>query len=98
MSTTYSIACTSCQQRLWVGQGSVNPYLYNGPEYHCATEAFLIVHRGHLLIFGSDDETELAMPDFPRPFVSSDIPAPLFTRLCADHNVTPAALRDVLEY
>lgn len=123
MSMTYSIACLACKQRLWVGQGTVNPYLYGTPEHRCAMEAFLLVHRGHLLIFGDDEQTEVATDiarrEAPqlfeedmvlfgtnpvpssidmRGFLPSDIPAPLFTQLCADHEITADALRDTLVY
>lgn len=62
MSTTYSIGCRRCREKLWIGQTSgVGPLrLYDGAEGE-RFASFLMKHAGHELVFEADsDEGELA--------------------------------------
>lgn len=111
MSTTYSIACVSCYQRLWVGQGTSSPYLYDAPEYRAALSAFLIMHRGHLLVFGDDSQIEVISyntrrdaegvapdPDDMLNFIPADIPPALMRQVCDQYEVMPMQIHRLLVY
>ncbi len=64
MSDTFSLACTDCGERLWVGQGwecegIETMTLYSGDKYIKALKKFFFKHKQHRLIFDISDNLDM---------------------------------------
>ncbi len=64
MSRTYSIACKTCRQHLWIGQGwpgseETPPRIYSATAHIKPLESFLFAHQKHELIFGDDEQIDI---------------------------------------
>lgn len=61
MSTTYSLVCDECKEKLWIGQ---NQNIYSTQKHiHKLTE-FLYAHEGHSLRFLSQHSEPLDYIEF----------------------------------
>jgi hypothetical protein len=60
MSRTFSIACESCKQSLWIGQGWPDRpqsliFYYGDEKVMTKLQSFLFAHVGHSLRFVDDE-------------------------------------------
>lgn len=65
MSTTFSLACRDCKSHIWIAQGHRDGscgHLYAGPKCTPALYDFLVLHRGHSLVY--DENVESFIGDY----------------------------------
>jgi hypothetical protein len=71
MSQTYNLICHDCRVALWIGQGTLRPYIYGTDVHRAVQSAFLLGHIGHRLEVNEDQQTDIdytALDDEGQPF------------------------------
>lgn len=61
MSKTYSIACTQCKKKLWIGQSGLGGEIlyYGEPKMMETLKDFLFTHAGHQLVFDENMDSDM---------------------------------------